>query len=195
MVEAVLNKASMVLKLSFIWKALGDVLPMSTSLAKVDVAEVKSNEEVPIKVPAPLNHAACPVDPVKREEVATEVGVQAAPPLHPSTLLALTLANNTWLAFEVIPPAKLKIEEVANWLGNVLPLVALASIEFALMLARPRVPVVVIVPPVNPLFVPTEVTAVVRKVDVQPPKAPTAESVVGAWFAAQGLLEPPYAVS
>ena len=32
----------------------------------------------------------------------------------------------------------------------------------------------------------------VRKADVQPPSAPTAEMVVGAAFAEQGLVEPPY---
>jgi hypothetical protein len=39
----------------------------------------------------------------------------------------------------------------------------------------------------------TDVTADVRNVEVQPPSVPTAESVVGAWFAEQGSAEPPYA--
>jgi peptide/nickel transport system substrate-binding protein len=43
--------------------------------------------------------------------------------------------------------------------------------------------------------VPMLVIALVRKVDVHPPRAPTAESVVGAWFAEHGLLEPAYAPS
>ncbi len=32
----------------------------------------------------------------------------------------------------------------------------------------------------------------VRNVEVQPPKTPAAEIVVGAWFAAQGLDAPAY---
>ena len=76
------------------------------------------------------------------------------------------------------------VEDDSPVLGFAPSVVTPAEVEVAIVPSE----VIFCAAELSPLI---EVTAAVKKVAVQPPNAPAAERVVGAWLAEQGLVAPP----